>query len=426
MAPILTNQKISVAKLLHFLSLHSFFSNTYMKYRLFAVLFLITSLMSSCSVLRGLRADGVNGPGIYSFEERLVDTIARGTEAFHFAESDKYAAWLDTLHFYTEGRIKEPITLVEAIEKTSVSQGVIIIRNDTIVFEKYWGSMSPERLGTVFSISKSVTSLLCGIAVDEGYIKSIDDPVTDYIPELRKKDPRWQRLTVRHLLDMRSGLDFDDSYYFHIKGFKRVLAISRLNYGHNVMKQVHHQKFRCEPGTEHFYESMTSQILGIVIERATGVPYAEYLSDKVWKPLQMESNAVITLDSRRHRVPQSFGGISMTTRDLAKIGRLYLNGGVWDGKRIVSEEWIRQSTAYDTSNEGYHFNWYNLSYVGEPKPEHPGFYALGIKMQVLYANPDLNLIMVRIGNGSNGSIFHPLLFETLANKWLIRGDKVSY
>ena len=128
----------------------------------------------------------------------------------------------------------------------------------------------------------------------------------------------------------------------------------------------------------------------------------------------------------RRGVAQSYGGISLALKDLAKIGRLYLHGGVWNGRRIVSEEWIRQSTAYDTSNEGYHFNWYNLSYVGEPKPEHPGFYALGIKMQVLYANPDLNLIMVRIGNGSNGSIFHPLLFETLANKWLIRGDKVSY
>lgn len=389
-----------------------------MKYRLFAFLFLIT--LSSCSVLRGFRTDGANGPGIYSYEGRLQDTIARGPEPFHFTESDKYAAWLDTLHFYTEGPIKEPMTLVESIETSRGSQGVLIIQNDTIVYERYWGTLTADRQATVFSVSKSVTSLLCGIAVDEGYIKSIDDPVTDYIPELRKKDPHWQRLTVRHLLDMRSGLDFDDTYYLHIKDFKRVNAIARLNYGHNVMKQVRRLKFRCEPGTEHFYESMTSQILGIVIERASGVPYAEYLSEKVWKPLQMESDALVNIDSRRHRVAQSFGGISMTTRDLAKIGRLYMNGGVWNGKRIVSEEWIRQSTAYDTSNDGYHFNWYNTSNVGEPKPEHPGFYALGIKMQVLYVNPDLNLIMVRLGMNNNGAVFHPLLFETLANTWISR------
>ena len=384
----------------------------------FAVLFLVPTLfLSSCSVLRGLRTDGKNGPGMYSYEGRELDTIARGTETFRFAESDKYAAWLDTLHFYTEGSIKEPMTLVESIEKTQGSQGVVIIQNDTIVFERYWGSLTADRLATVFSVSKSVTSLLCGIAVDEGYIKSIDDPVTDYIPELKKKDPHWQRLTVRHLLDMRSGLDFDDTYYMHLKGLKRVIAIARLNYSHNVMKQVKHLKFRCEPGTEHFYESMTSQILGIVIERATGRPFAEYLSDKVWKPLQMEQSAVVNIDSRKHRVAQSFGGISMTARDLAKIGRLYLNGGVWNGKRIVSEDWVRQSTAYDTSNDGYHFNWYNTSYYGADKPEHPGFYALGIKMQVLYVNPDLNLIMVRVGMNNSGKVFHPELFETLSNIW---------
>ena len=384
----------------------------------FAVLFLLSTLtLSSCSVLRGLRADGKNGPGMYSYEGRELDTIARGSKTFRFAESDKYAAWLDTLHFYTQGSIKEPMTLVESIETTQGSQGVLIIQNDTIVFERYWGSLTADRLATVFSVSKSVTSLLCGIAVDEGYIKSIDDPVTDYIPELKKKDPRWQRLTVRHLLDMRSGLDFDDTYYMHLKGLKRVVAIARLNYSHNVMKQVRNMKFRCEPGTEHFYESMTSQILGIVIERATGQPFAEYLSDKVWKPLQMEQDAVVNIDSRKHRVAQSFGGISMTARDLAKIGRLYMNGGVWEGQRIVSEDWVRQSTAYDTTNDGYHFNWYNTSYYGADKPEHPGFYALGIKMQVLYVNPDLNLIMVRVGMNNSGKVFHPELFETLSNIW---------
>ena len=136
-----------------------------MKYRLFAFLFLTT--LSSCSVLRGLRTDGVNGPGIYSYEGRLLDTIARGPEPFLFAESDKYYAWLDTLHFYTEGSIKEPMTLTESIEATQGSQGVLIIQNDTIVFERYWGTLTPDRQATVFSVSKSVTSLLCGIAVDD-------------------------------------------------------------------------------------------------------------------------------------------------------------------------------------------------------------------------------------------------------------------
>ena len=256
---------------------------------------------------------------------------------------------------------------------------------------------------------------MCGIAVDDGYIRSIDDAVTEYIPELKKKDPMWQRLTIRHLLNMQSGLDFDDTYYLHLKYLKRVLAIAKLNYGHNVMKQIRGLKFRCEPGTEHRYESMTSQILGVVIERASKKHFADYLSEKVWKPLQMESPALINIDSHRHRVAHTFGGLTLTMKDLAKIGRLYLNHGVWNGKRIVSEEWIRQSTEYDTSNNGYHFNWYNVSNHGTDKSKYPGYYALGICAQVLYVNPYKNLIMVRVGMDNYNPIFIPEVFNQLSD-----------
>ncbi len=225
----------------------------------------------------------------------------------------------------------------------------------------------------------------------------------------------WQRLTIRHLLDMRSGLDFDDTYYLHLKDLKRVLAIAKLNYGHNVMKQIRRLKFRCEPGTEHRYESMTAQILGVVIERATKKHFVDYISEKVWKPLQMESPALMNIDSHRHRVPHTFGGLTLTMKDLAKIGRLYLHHGMWDGKRIVSEEWIRQSTAYDTNNNGYHFNWYNVSSYGADKDKYPGYYALGICAQVLYVNPYKNLIMVRIGMDNNNPIFIPEVFNQLSN-----------
>lgn len=161
---------------------------------------------------------------------------------------------------------------------------MLIIQNDSIIYEKCVGDITTDRLATVFSVSKSITSLLCGIAVDEGYIKSIDDPVTDYLPELKKKDKMWQKLTIRHLLDMRSGLAFDDTYSLRLKDLKRLNAMAKLNYGKNIMKQIRGLKFENEPGTEHKYESMTSQILGVVIQRATGQSYTSYLSEKVWKP----------------------------------------------------------------------------------------------------------------------------------------------
>jgi len=374
-------------------------------------------LLSSCAVIRGYRTDGPDGPNIYSFESRDHDIIANDSVKFHFPVAKNQADWIDTLHFYNQGKKVKNASFVEAITTKANTQGVIIIHNDSIVYQRCWGDITVDRLATVFSVSKSITSLMCGIAVDDGYIRSIDDPVTEYLPELKKKDKMWQKLTIRHLLDMQSGLDFDDTYSLSLKHYKRLKAIARLNYGHNIMKQIRGLKFRCEPGTEHRYESMTSQILGVVIERASGHRFADYLSEKVWKPLHMESPAVINIDSPKRDVPHTFGGISTTIQDLAKIGRLYLNRGMWDGKRIVSEEWIRQSTEYDTSNDGYHFNWYNANSYGREGEEHPGFYALGIIGQVLYVNPHKHLIMVRIGSGNWGSIFIPELFNSLSTKF---------
>ena len=386
---------------------------------LFGPLFLFMALMfitmTSCSIIRGLRTDGKDGPGIYSYENHPHDTIFAGDTRFSFPVAKNRADWIDTLHFFNQDSYWKNASLPEALNNKSRLQGVMIIQNDSLVYEKYWGNFTSDRLAIVFSVSKSITSLMCGIAVDDGYIRSIDDPVTEYIPELKRKDPMWQKLTVRHLLDMQSGLDFDDTYELNLKGFKRLNAMAKLNYGHNVFAQVKGLKFRNEPGTEHRYESMTSQILGLVIERASGKPFAEYLSEKVWKPLQMESPGLINIDSRKTHVAHTFGGIAITMRDLAKIGRLYLNYGMWDGRRIVSEEWIHRSTDYDTGNDGYHFNWYNLSSVGDTDAEYPGYYALGIGQQVLYVNPHKNLIMVRIGAGNNNGSFTPELFEQLSN-----------
>ena len=380
------------------------------------LLALCAILMSSCSIMRGLKTDGKNGPNIFSFEQREVDTINNGNYTFRFPVG-KRADWIDTTHFPNTPHPCEYMTYLEAFSKESSTQGLLVIHNDSIVYERYWGDFSADRMATIFSISKSITSLMCGIAVDDGYIHSIDDPVTDYLPELKKKDPRWQRLTIRHLLDMRSGLDFDDTYDVNWEGLKNLNAMARLNYGHDIQKQIQGLRFRCEPGTKFRYESMTSAILGVVIERASGKRFADYLSERVWKPLGMEHPAVVNIDSRKHDNAHAFGGISTTIHDLAKIGRLYLNGGIWNGKRIVSEEWIRQTADCDTSYHGYHFNWYNINYDGYIRLENSGYYALGICEQVLYVNPYKNLIMVRIGRSNNGNTRIPVLFEQMSYWW---------
>ena len=377
------------------------------------------SLLTSCTIIRGYMADGAYGPTSFSYEKQLKDTIVNRSEVFTFSLAEHQADWIDTLHFFNQDKMYSNTTMWEAIGPKTGTQGVLIIQKDSIVYEKCIGDISPDKIAGVFSVTKSVTSLLCGIAVDEGAIKSIDDPVTDYLPELMKKDPMWQKLTVRHLLDMQSGLDFDDTYSLSLKGkdIKQLHAMAKLNYGHDIMAQVRKLKFRCEPGTEYRYESMTTEILGLIIERATGRRFADYLEEKVWTPLGMEYPAYLSYDSKKHHAPHAFGGLALTMLDLAKIGRLYLNNGVWDGKRIVSESWVEQSTAYLEDNDGYHFCWYNTSCIGAEKAEYPGYYAMGIRGQVLFVNPYRNMIMVRLGLRDDTYAHIPYLFEQLSNLW---------
>ena len=377
----------------------------------------VLPLLASCTIVRGYLADGAYGPTSFSYEKQLRDTVVNRSDVFTFGRAEKGADWIDTLHFFNQGKRYSNTTMWEAIGPKTETQGVLIVQNGSIVYEKCTGDMTPDKIAGVFSVTKSVTSLLCGIAVDEGYIRSIDDAVTDYLPELKKRDSRWQRLTIRHLLDMRSGLDFDDTYSLSVKAkdLKRLHAMAKLNYGRNIPAQIKKLKFRSEPGAEHNYDSMTSEVLGVVIERAVGRSYAEYLGEKIWTPLGMESPAYMNYDGKKHHTAHAFGGLALTMRDLAKIGRLYLNRGVWNGKRIVSEAWIEQSTAYSRENEGYHFCWYNTSCIGADKPEFPGYYALGIRGQVLYVNPYKHLVMVRLGLKDDTYAHIPYLFEQLSN-----------
>jgi CubicO group peptidase (beta-lactamase class C family) len=383
------------------------------------ILLALAALLTSCTIAEGYMKDGAYGPTSFSYEKQLKDTIINQGEVFSFDRASVMCNWIDTLHFFNQGKFYVNYSMWEAIGPKTETQGVLIIQNDSVVYEKYTGEMAADKIAGVFSVTKSVTSLLCGIAVDEGYVKSVDDAVTEYIPELKQRDSLWQKLTIRHLLDMRSGLDFDDTYSLSIKGkdLKCLHAMADLNYGSNIPAQVKKLKFRCEPGTEHHYESMSTDILGMVIERATGRSFADYLEEKVWKPIGMESPGYISYDSKKHHTPHAFGGLALTIYDLAKIGRLYLNSGEWNGKRIVSESWIQQSTTYSDENEGYHFCWYNTSSVGADKPEHPGFYALGIRGQVLFVNPYKNLIMVRLGLKDDTYAHIPYIFEQLSNLW---------
>ena len=365
---------------------------------------IIIGFLSSCTTFKSIKC---GSPSTNTYLNFAVDTIATyDTIKQVLISSAKHNRYFEESKF-SGGRFNHE-TIGEYFSRVRGDGALLIVRNDTILLEQYYGNFSELSPSNIFSITKAVTSLLCGIAVDEGYI-SISTPITEYIPELIDAAPSFKQLTIEHLLDMRTGLDFEESY-----GWNPFSKMAKLYYGKDVVSQFKKLHFKSAPGEAHYYNSMATALLGVAIERAVGVPYAQYLEEKVWKPLDMEADALITLDDSKHRQAKSYGGLVSNVRDLAKIGRLYINGGVYDNKRIVSKEWIDRSTHSSLNNEAYSFGWNNIiTKVDGKDVVTPRVFAIGLYGQVLFCDPTQNLIFVTLGE-KKGAEYH-LLFDDFCN-----------
>ncbi len=262
----------------------------------------------------------------------------------------------------------------------------LVIHNDTIKYEQYFNDYNQASIVASFSMAKSVTSILIGCAIEDNYIESVNDPVTKYVPELAENG--FDKVTLEHLLQMTSGLDFNESYY---NPFGHAATFY---YGRNLEKSSLKLKLKNEPGTVEDYVSGNSQLLGLVLTRALqDKTVSQYLQEKLWKPLGMEYEATWSIDRKENGVEKTFCCLNARARDFAKIGRLYLNKGNWNGKQIVSEEWVTQSTKVDTTNgsdAGYQYQWWIPNEKGD-------FVAKGILGQFIFVSPSTNLIVVRLG-----------------------------
>lgn len=372
--------------------------------RLSNILIAFITLLSSCTTIKSIKC---GEPSTDTYLDFAVDTIANNdTVRQVFISSPDHNRFFEYSKF--SGGLFNNETIGEYFSRVRGDGALLIVRNDTILLEQYYGNFSELSPSNIFSITKAVTSLLCGIAVDEGYV-SISAPVTEYIPELKDADPLFKQLTIEHLLDMRTGLDFKESY-----GWNPFSKMARLYYGNDVVSQFKKLHFKSTPGEDHYYNSMATALLGVAIERAVGVPFAQYLQEKVWEPLDMESKALISLDDSKHRQAKSYGGLVSNVRDLAKIGRLYINGGMYDNKRIVSNGWIDRSIHASLDNEAYSLGWNNIiTRVDGKDVVSERFFALGLYGQVLFCDPIQNLIFVTLGEKKR-SEYH-LLFDDLCN-----------
>jgi CubicO group peptidase (beta-lactamase class C family) len=252
-----------------------------------------------------------------------------------------------------------------------------------------------------FSMAKSYVSALVGVAVGEGLIKDVNDPITDYIPELKKNG--LEDITVRHVLQMTTGIHHAESYFNPFAG------VAKSYYGKHLRKQVLRLKQDYEAGEKFNYQSINTQLLGEILVRATGRTLTDYLQEKIWGHIGTEYPASWSIDQKNDGIEKAFCGINATARDFAKFGRLYLRQGDWEGKQLVPKDWVAESTKIDSANgawTGYQYQWWLPSPEGD-------FMAEGHLGQFIYVNPEKEIVIVRLGQ-NYGKVGWKKVFRGLA------------
>jgi CubicO group peptidase (beta-lactamase class C family) len=267
---------------------------------------------------------------------------------------------------------------------------LLVFRGDSLVFEQY-AQADTGTLSNSFSIAKSITSVLIGKAIEEGYIKSLDDKVSDYLEEYRLGMDTL--LTIRHLLAMTSGIPFGESYSSPF-GF-----MAKAYFGKDLKGSTYEYHAAQTPGTLWSYEGGNTVLLGMVLQKAVGMTVSDYCSTRLWGPLGAEQDAYWNLDDAEG-IEKTFSGFYATARDFGRIGLLYLNSGQWNGNSIVSAEWVRESVRPSgvADKDGQPCSWYGFQWwVGEHN--NLSFYACrGLRGQYVVCVPELDVVVVRTGH----------------------------
>jgi CubicO group peptidase (beta-lactamase class C family) len=261
------------------------------------------------------------------------------------------------------------------------ASGVLVIKDGKIVLERYGLGRLPTDRWTSFSVAKSVTSTLIGAAIKDGKIKSLDDAVTLYIPELRGS--AYESVTVRHLITMTSGVKWNEDYADPNSDVAKV-GLSVLEPGVNpVVSYMRRLPREAPPGSKFVYKTGETDLAGILLSNAVGKPIADYLSEKIWRPYGMEQDAIWVKDVAGHER----GGccISMTLRDYGRFGQFMLDGGIANGVAVLPNGWIEDATSPHVKTPPYGYFWWLIP---------GGFEAEGIFGQTVSIFPKDHLVVV--------------------------------
>jgi CubicO group peptidase (beta-lactamase class C family) len=317
---------------------------------------------------------------------------------YNFADIDDYEvftnntvvtgqpqAWAVSTNY---NKTSMPADLKQLMEELS-SVAVVVVKNDSILHEQYWDGYSDSSLSASFSVAKSITSLLIGCALKDGSIKSVEEPVSNYIPEF--KEGEKAKVRIVDLLTMSSGSDWDESYANPLS------VTTELYYGSDVYKTATGVNIIAKPGTLHLYKSGDTQLLGLILEKATGKSLSAYAAEKLWRPLGAQYPALWSIDKTGGH-EKAYCCFNSNARDFARIGQLMLDSGRWKGNEIISPEYFQKSInpcmlpdRHGNSCDYYGYQWWLV-------PRSDGiFYARGILGQYIVVIPQKRMVIVRLG-----------------------------
>lgn len=358
-------------------------------FKTFLIVFLSLFLLANLFILLSGRTylykgifhtylQGKTGPDIYDVDVFPYSTIEPNFEAASWPKSEQYNAYqLSSLELEELGKIG--------------TTSFMVVKNDTVLFEKYWENHDSIQVSNSFSAAKTVVALLIGIALQEGKIKSLDDSIGKYLPAYRQVGKN--KVTIRDLLYMASGLNWEES------GKNPFSHNAESYYGDDLLGLVNQLKLVSEPGKIFKYQSGNSQLLGFILEAATGQNISAYCQKKLWKPIGATSPAHWSLD-KENGDEKAFCCLYATTRDFARIGELILHKGRLGNKQIISEQYMNEmcTPAPLTTEEGIPNTRYGLHIWMTKYKGKDIIYCRGILGQYVAAIPQDGIVFVRTGH----------------------------
>lgn len=373
-----------------------------------ACFLLLALLLSSCHVGRFF---AWNMPDVKDQERFPAAPVAKGAAVWELPTSSKSEFDFEQIVTIPRGKAQ-----LDKLMKRTGTAAFIVIQNDSVIVEQYYAGFEDSSPLPSFSVSKSFVSAMLGIALDEGKIGSLSDPIGKYVPEFKHEDVR--SIPLEAVLDMQSGIRFSEVYP---NPFSDVV---KHYYGKNLERHVLKLRAAEEPGKHFRYKSVNTQILAMVLENAYQKPLPALLEEKLWSPMGMEFDATWNLDSEETETVKAFCCLNARARDYARFGVMYLNGGRANGQQVVPESWVNATFNYDYPKNRFRYNkhlWTSKKFrtvsdttdvdglfvLNPRKRQKPGEYHLiqqggavvaqGILGQTVYMRPEDDLVIVRLG-----------------------------